>query len=106
MTIALTPEVERALAEKARQQGTTPDLLADAFLREALFSADHSGDIPGVEEEKRPVNTAPRNLAERLRGYVGVLHSSENVPGGAQMSERTGRQFTEILLRRREQGRL
>lgn len=32
----------------------------------------------------------PRNLAEFLEGYVGVLHSGEKVPGGAGMSEVCG----------------
>ncbi|WP_329682258.1 hypothetical protein [Longimicrobium sp.] len=97
MTIVLTPEVERELTSRAQRQGTTPDLLADTYLRERLF-AD--------AEEERSANGRPRTLAERLKGYVGVLSSSEHVPGGAQMSERTGEQFTQILLERQAEGRL
>ena len=39
-------------------------------------------------------------LAEFLRDHVGVLNSSEHVPGGARMSEDTGRKFTEILIKK------
>lgn len=36
MTITLEPALEAALAEAARQQGTTPDALATRILREQL----------------------------------------------------------------------
>jgi sulfur carrier protein ThiS len=98
MTIVLTPAVEWELVRRAREQGTTPDLLADVYLRERLAVAEN-GKAASADD-------APRTLAERLKGYVGVLHSSEHVPGGAQMSERTGDKFTKILQQRREQGRL
>jgi hypothetical protein len=97
VTIVLTPEVERELASRAQRQGTTPDLLADTYLRERLFAE---------AEENQLGNGGPRTLAERLKGYVGVLSSSEHVPGGAQMSERTGEQFSQILLDRQAGGRL
>lgn len=98
MTIVVTPAVHEELAKRAREQGTTPDLLADVYLRERL-AVEEKTDAP-------PTEATPRNLAERLKGYVGVLHSSEHVPGGAQMSERTGEKFARILQQRREQGRL
>ena len=96
VTIEFPPELKRKLDESARRRGTTPDALVLTIVRDQLLA----------EEETKSVDPAPRNLAERLRGYVGVLHSSEHVPGGAQMSERTGEKFTEILLRRRQEGRL
>ena len=36
MSIQLTPDLESALAEEARRKGTTPDLLAQAYLWERL----------------------------------------------------------------------
>lgn len=98
MSIVVTPAVHEELARRAREQGTTPDLLADVYLRERL-AVEPEGEAP-------PAEGAPRSLADRLKGYVGVLHSSEHVPGGAQMSERTGDKFTKILHQRRDQGRL
>ncbi len=37
MTIALTPEIEKALLDQARRLGTTPEALALEALREKLF---------------------------------------------------------------------
>jgi hypothetical protein len=91
MTIVVTPAVHEELARRAREQGTTPDLLADVYLRERLAVKEKA--------EAPPADGAPRNLVERLKGYVGVLHSSEHVPGGAQMSERTGEKFAQIPVR-------
>lgn len=96
MTIELSSDLQQALDDAAREQGTTPQTLAAEWLRERLF--------PAISQAYAA--TAPRNLAERLGGYVGILDSGEHVPGGAQMSERTGEQFTEILVQRRERGRL
>lgn len=134
MSINLTPELESALAAEARERGTTPDLLAEEFVRKQLKLA-------------APKGGEPKTLAERLEGFIGVLHGSEHVPGGARMSEctgeklaaapeepksladtlvahigvlgsaefgpeganlseDTGRRFTEALVRQRKQGRL
>lgn len=60
MTIVLTPAVELELARRAREQGTTPDLLADVYLRERL-AVEENGEAP-------PAENAPRSLAERLKG--------------------------------------
>jgi len=38
--------------------------------------------------------------ARFFAGYVGVLNSSEFVPGGAQMSQDTGRKFAEGMLKK------
>lgn len=48
----------------------------------------------------------PKTLSEFLDGYVGVLNSSEKVPGGARMSENTGKKFVDGLARKRAAGRL
>ena len=45
----------------------------------------------------------PATLADFLQGYVGVLHSSEYVPGGARLSEDSGRKFAEGLTAQRQQ---
>ncbi len=46
------------------------------------------------------------SLADLLNGYVGVIHSSEKVNGGAQLSKQTGNGFTEIIRQKREEDRL
>jgi hypothetical protein len=95
MSIHLTPETESRLAQAARERGTTPDLLAEEYVREGLKHVEPSAN-----------GAQPQNLAERLKDFIGVLHSSEHVPGGARMSERTGEQFAAGMLKKRAEGRL
>ncbi|HEX5726091.1 MAG TPA: hypothetical protein VFX98_11535 [Longimicrobiaceae bacterium] len=95
MTIVLTPELERALAEAAQRRGTTPELLALDYLRQRLLPADATGASGGGA-----------TLADFLAGHVGVLASSEHVAGGANLSEESGRRFGAGMVKRREHGRL
>ena len=67
MSIVVSPEVERALAERAQSEGTTPDLLADSYLSERLFPSGSK------------VPAQPRNLAEYLADHIGVLSSVVSV---------------------------
>jgi hypothetical protein len=41
-------------------------------------------------------------LADYLADHIGVISSSEHIPGGAQMSKDCGKKFAEGLLRKRE----
>ena len=95
MIIKLTPDIEQALAEEARKLGTTPEQFALDNLRERF-----------VRREAPPSPVARQEtLADFLRGHIGVLHSSEHVPGGARMSEASGKKFTAGLVAKRQQGR-
>ena len=96
MTINLTPDLERALAEAARRQGTTPERLAVEYLRERFLETDTSDSA----------DAETFTLADFLAGHIGVLGSGEHVPGGAGLSEDSGSRFTAGLRRGREQGRL
>ncbi|HVG46258.1 MAG TPA: hypothetical protein VM890_16055 [Longimicrobium sp.] len=94
MRIELTPDLESALVDAARRQGTTPDLLAEAYLRERLDTRLHES-----------AGTEPKTLADFLSGYVGVLgHEGAGEP--SNLSEDTGRRFAEALSRSRAEGRL
>jgi hypothetical protein len=96
MIITLPPDIEQVLIEHARQQGTTPELLALASLRERFLPSsllDRSSEGEGT-------------LADFFGKHVGVLHSSEHIPGGARMSEDTGRKFAAGMINKRQQGRL
>ena len=97
MIITLTPDIEEALAAEARKLGLTPEQLALNSLRER-FVPPGAGEYP-VEEQA--------TLADFLCGHLGVLHSGEHIPGGARMSEESGRKFAAGLLarHRREQQR-
>jgi hypothetical protein len=94
MVITLTPDIEQALVAQAHQRGTTPEELALETLRQQL-----SPPPP-------PVAESDQNLADFLGGFIGALHSSEHIPGGADMSNDTGAQFTEHLVKQRRQGHL
>jgi hypothetical protein len=95
MRIELTPDLGSALVNAARRQGTTPDLLAEAYLRERLDTRQH--ESPGTE---------PKTLADFLAGYIGVLGTGADANGGNNLSEDTGRRFAEALSRSRAEGRL
>lgn len=95
MTIALPPELEEVIEARARQQGTTAELLIVNKLQEQF--------LPPLFE---PQDTEGRTMADFFAGYVGGLHSSEFVPGGAQLSEDTGRKFTQLLLKKHLEGKL
>ncbi len=89
MIIVLTPDIERRLAEQARKLGTTPEQLALASLRER-FGSTAAHDTPAE---------TPGTLADFLQGHIGVIHSSEHVPGGAHMSKESSRKYAAGLLR-------
>jgi hypothetical protein len=95
MIITLTPDIEQALAAEARRLGCTPEQLALDSLRERFLSL----------ESDRPPAEVQATLADFLRGYLGVLHSSEHVPGGARLSENSGRKFATGLAAQRQQKR-
>jgi hypothetical protein len=94
MIITLTPDIEKALAEQARKLGTTPEQLAlDSLLERFILPAQ------AVPAERQGT------LADFLRGHIGILHSSEHVPGGARMSEDSGKKFAAGLVEQRQKGR-
>jgi len=94
MSIHLSPELERRIAEAAEAAGTTPDDLLEKRLSE-MFPAAQIGGEDGAG-----------SLADFLGDYIGILHSSEHVPGGANLSENTGERFTDLLVEQRANGRL
>jgi hypothetical protein len=93
MILALTPDIEQALVEQAHKLGTTPEQLAMDSLRERFVSSEP----PEAPAEGQPT------LAAFLSGHLGVLHSSEYTPGGARMSEKSGRKFAAGLLAQHRQ---
>jgi hypothetical protein len=96
MKITLTPDIEKALTKLARSRGMTPEILALNTLREQ-FVYSGTAEVPVSEEE---------TLADFLADHLGVIASSEKIPGGARMSEDTGKKFAAGLAKKRQQGRL
>ena len=93
MIITLTPDLEQALAAEACKLGCTPEQVALDSLRERFLSLDGTLSLGGEQA----------TLADFLHGHLGVLHSSEHVPGGARLSEDSGRKFAAALITQHQQ---
>jgi hypothetical protein len=93
ITITLPPELEKTVSEKAEQQGTTPELLVLDELR-LRFSPE------------KPELGSEGTLADFLGDFIGCIHSSEVVPGGAQMSTDSGKKFAAGMVKKRREGKL
>lgn len=94
-TITLPPELERAMSEQAERQGTTLELLALDKLNALFLPSPPVADT--IEGE---------TMADFLKDFIGCIDSREIVPGGANMSEYTGRKFGEILRKKHQEGKL
>lgn len=99
ITITLPPELEQAVTQRAQRQGTTPELWTLDTLRQFLQSDIPSASAPEPDSEDG-------TMLDFFAGYVGVVSSSEFVPGGAQMSPETGRKFAEGMVKKRQEGKL
>jgi hypothetical protein len=93
ITITLPPELEKTVNEKAQQQGTTPELLVLDELR-LRFSPI------------RPSASPEGTLADFLGEFIGSIHSSDVIPGGAQMSTESGKKFAAGMVKKRREGKL
>ena len=93
MQINLTCEIETALIRRAQQLNASPENLALEVLHQYL--ADWPSDQ--VIEQG--------NLADFLADHIGSIHSGDQHPGGARLSENTGKRFAQLLQQKRQQGR-
>ena len=93
ITITLTPDLEKVVAERAKAQGTTPELIALDSLRKQFLTVESDIEAQG-------------SLADFLGDFIGCLHSSEVVPGGANTSVDIGKKFTAGMVKKRQAGRL
>lgn len=82
-TITLTPDLETALAERAKTQGTTTELLALDALREKFSRKSHLHSTEKRAEEVSDEELHPRNAWEALvlsMGFdAGVSLTDEQV---------------------------
>lgn len=96
MNIALTPDIEKALRERARKQGTSPEVLVLHVLRELFISSVATGTEPDKNS----------TLFDYLADHIGVLSSSEYIKGGARISENCGKKFVTGLFKKRQESKL
>jgi len=90
MVIRLTPDIETALEQQAKRQGTTPERLA----LEALGSMFLQPSSPESSAEKA-------TLFDFLSGYIGTVEGT-----GEALSENCGQHFSEGLVAKHERGHL
>jgi len=95
MVLHLPDDLARDLSAAADKQCITPEQLAIGYLRQ------HIPAMRATESE-----SAGGTMADYLRDVIGVINSAEMVPGGANMSQDTGKKFTEIVLKKRTEGKL
>ena len=91
--ITLPEDVELAMADWARNRGSSVEQLAVEALRDRFVSPDAAGD-------------QGETLADYLAGHIGVLSSSEYVPGGANLSVDCGKRFASALVEKQDQDSL
>lgn len=89
-TITLTPDIEGPLAEEARRQGTTPELLALDSLRK-LFAPTMATDKTAGGE----------TLFDFLSGYIGTVGGTTEA-----LSENCGQRFAEGMAEKQQRGHL
>ncbi len=94
-TITLPPEIEQSVARQAEQQGTTTEVLALDALRR-MFAP--------IEELTPQKQTG--SLYNLLEEHIGVISSSEYVPGGAQMATDSSKKFAEGMMQKKREGKL
>jgi hypothetical protein len=96
MQLTLTPEIENILKIQALNFGITPEMLVLDIL------AERFSPITKTESEA----TKHESLADYLSDYIGTVSSDQHIPGGAHMSEKCGKKFSEGLLMKRQKGKL
>lgn len=96
MKLTLTTDIQNGLINEANKQGTTPEMLALDCLRKRFV----------LSQIVEPQEDEERSLTDFLRDHIGVISSSEHIPGGAHLSENCGQKFTAELIKKRQQGRL
>jgi hypothetical protein len=95
VTITLPPDLEQVVTERAKKQGTTPELFLLGELRGHYLQAS---PIPVTEIREG------ETMADFFAGYAGTVNSREIVPEGAHLSADTGRKFKELMLQKYKSG--
>lgn len=90
MQIVLTPDIEKVLNQWAQQAGYAPERLALELLRQQL------------EQWQATQSNNQDTLADFLADHLGSIRSSDHQPGGAHLSEKTGKRFVELIVQKRE----
>ena len=96
LTITLTPELEKIVTEKSTQLGTTPEL----YLLDDL-NTRYCAEIPAEE-----IPLEGETMADFFKGYIGMVDSREFGNGPSNLSQDTGKKFTELMVKKYRAGKL
>ncbi len=96
ITLSADEDLIEAARQRAAAEHTTLKeqfrLWLENYVRHRQRVISHK--VPSEEQE---------TLADFLQGHIGVLHSSEYIPGGARMSEDSDKKFAQGMLKQRQQ---
>ncbi len=95
VTITLPSELEKAAAEEAAQKGTTVELLTLDVLHKHFLTPPTTKQLP-----------EGATLADALSDYIGAIDTSDKYPEGSTLSESTGRKFAQLMVEKRQRGKL
>ena len=93
------PEVRHAKHSSLARQRKEEEGTDDAPTSQAEHHVQHDQQAGDHERPSESQGT----LADFLQGHIGILHSSEHVPGGARMSVDSSKKFAAGLLKQRQQ---
>lgn len=94
LTITLPPELEEAVTKRASECGITPERLAVDDLRRVYLGTRADTESEG------------QTLLDYWADYIGAVDSRENGREASNLSEDTGRKFTELMVEKHRQGKL
>ena len=103
---------EKTLADRLEKHIGTID--SSEFINgPSYLSENTTEEFTKLVAEKHGASDQPNKgeglgltLADFLHGYVGVIDSSEYIEGGAQLSQDTGKKFAQLMVEKREKGKL
>jgi hypothetical protein len=95
MVINLRPELANAVEAEADRRGTTAEVVAIQCLEERFAPRAAAQD-----------NGGSATMADYLAEFIGVIDTSQLVPGGARLSEKNGSDFANLMRAKKTQGKL
>ena len=98
ITLSADEDLIEAAGQRAAAEHTT---LKEQFRLWLKNYVEHEQQVVSHEITSEAQGT----LADFLQGHIGILHSSEYIPGGARMSEDSGKKFAKGLLEQHQQGK-
>ena len=95
ITLSADEHLIEAAYQRATEEHTTLNEQFQLWLKHYVQHEQQAGSHEAPSETQG-------TLADFLQGHIGILHSSEYMPGGARMSVDSGKKFAAGLLKKRQ----